>query len=208
MNDFELTYDLIRSARRTIGLEIMADGKLLVRAPYRVSKAEINRLLEQKRNWILAHLEKQAQKKAQIEAEKEAKRQARLQAGLDPEPEPEKLTFAEIQKLAKEAMVYFPQKTAEYAKLVGVTYSRITIRNQRTKWGSCSGKGNLNFNCLLMLAPEHVRDYVIVHELCHRLEMNHSPRFWAQVERVMPDYKTAKEWLKVHGAELMARMKD
>ena len=86
---------------------------------------------------------------------------------------------------------------------VGVTYGRITIRNQRTRWGSCSAKGNLNFNCLLMKAPPEVLDYVVVHELCHRLEMNHSPRFWAQVERVLPDYKVSRKWLREHGNELM-----
>ena len=90
--------------------------------------------------------------------------------------------------------------------LVGVTVGRVTIRNQRTRWGSCSAKGNLNFNCLLMLCPENVRDYVVVHELCHRLEMNHSPRFWADVEAVLPDYREPKRWLREHGGDLIARM--
>jgi predicted metal-dependent hydrolase len=89
---------------------------------------------------------------------------------------------------------------------VGVTYGRITIRNQRSRWGSCSGKGNLNFNCLLMLTPSHVIDYVVVHELCHRLEMNHSPAFWAQVERVLPDYRKSREWLREHEKELIGRL--
>ena len=90
--------------------------------------------------------------------------------------------------------------------MVGVTYGRITIRNQRSRWGSCSGKGNLNFNCLLMLTPDHVIDYVVVHELCHRLEMNHSPAFWAQVERVLPDYRKSREWLREHEKELIGRL--
>ena len=90
--------------------------------------------------------------------------------------------------------------------MVGVTYGRITIRNQRSRWGSCSGKGNLNFNCLLMLTPSHVIDYVVVHELCHRLEMNHSPAFLAQVERVLPDYRKSREWLKEHEKELIGRL--
>ena len=104
---------------------------------------------------------------------------------------------------ADEALRVIPERVRFYAPVVGVTYGRITIRNQRTRWGSCSAKGNLNFNCLLMKAPPEVLDYVVVHELCHRLEMNHSPRFWAQVERVLPDYKVSRKWLREHGNELM-----
>ena len=89
---------------------------------------------------------------------------------------------------------------------MGVTYGRITIRNQKTRWGSCSAKGNLNFNCLLMLVPEDVRDYVVIHELAHRKYMNHSKNFWHEVESFMPDYNEKRKWLRAHGDELMQRM--
>ncbi len=89
---------------------------------------------------------------------------------------------------------------------MGVSYGRITIRSQRTRWGSCSSKGNLNFNCLLLLCPEAVQDYVVVHELCHRKELNHSPKFWAEVERICPDYKTHRKWLKENGSSLIGRL--
>ena len=82
---------------------------------------------------------------------------------------------------------------------MGVKYGRITVRRQKTRWGSCSSKGNLNFNCLLMLCPDFVVDYVVVHELCHLKQMNHSERFWAEVERVLPQYKEARKWLKENG---------
>ena len=71
------------------------------------------------------------------------------------------------------------------------------------RWGSCSSKGNLNFNCLLMLAPSEILDYVVVHELCHRKQMNHSKAFWLEVEKVLPDYKESIEWLKEEGCQLM-----
>ncbi|MBR2187880.1 MAG: M48 family metallopeptidase, partial [Eubacterium sp.] len=131
---------------------------------------------------------------------------AAMQKKLDEQKNVEKLTMEEIQELAAQALRVIPQRVAYYAPKVGVTYGRITIRNQRSKWGSCSSKGNLNFNCLLMLAPDEVVDYVVVHELCHRIEMNHSKAFWELVERVLPDYRSSRKWLKEHGEEIIRRM--
>ena len=101
------------------------------------------------------------------------------------------------------ALVDIPQRVKKYAPLVGVDYGRITIRMQKSRWGSCSSKGNLNFNCLLMAMPEEIRDYVVVHELCHRKQMNHSDKFWAEVEHVLPDYKASKKWLRDNGERIM-----
>lgn len=117
-----------------------------------------------------------------------------------------KLSMDEIRQLADQALKVVPERVKHYAPLVGVTYGRITIRNQRSKWGSCSSKGNLNFNCLLMPVPPEVLDSVVVHELCHRKEMNHSDKFYAEVLRVFPDYWKWDKWLKDHGSELMAMM--
>ena len=97
------------------------------------------------------------------------------------------------------------QKAALYAGIMQVTFGTITVRDQKTRWGSCSAKGNLNFNWRLILAPEPVLDYVVIHELAHRKEMNHSERFWNLVETVMPDYRNQRRWLKDHGDRLMAR---
>lgn len=111
----------------------------------------------------------------------------------------------EIQELADQAVKVIPQRVAYYAPKIGVDYGRITIRNQKTRWGSCSANGNLNFNCLLMLTPSEVIDSVVVHELCHRKEMNHSDRFYAEVLRVFPDYWKWNRWLKENGGQLMQR---
>ena len=92
-------------------------------------------------------------------------------------------------------------RTAYFAEQMGVTYGRITIREQKTRWGSCSSKGNLNYNWKLILMPQEILDYVVVHELAHRKEMNHSARFYAVVAAQMPDYAAKQKWLREHGSE-------
>ena len=181
-----MTYEVIRSSRKTMCMEIRGT-RLVIRAPQRASDASIIRFVESNRPWIEKHL---AQAKAREDA-----------ASVVP-----KLTREELTALADQALQVIPGRVAYYAPLVGVTYGRITIRNQRTKWGSCSTKGNLNFNCLLMLAPPEVLDSIVVHELCHRKVMNHSPKFYNEVYRVFPEYDRCHQWLKKNGPQLMARM--
>ena len=180
------TYTVIRSSRRTIGLEIR-DGRLIVRAPRSASQREINRVLSEKRAWILKHLEA-----SRIRAEKAA--------AVPP------LTPAELRALAEEALRVIPERVRHYAGLLGVRPTGITIRNQRTRWGSCSSKGRLNFNCLLMLTPPEVQDSVVVHELCHLKEMNHSAAFYREVYRIFPEYDRWHGWLREHQTELLARL--
>ena len=178
--------EVIRSRRKTLSVEIR-EGRLLVRAPLRVSNAEISRFLQEKQAWIDKHL---AGSRAQLEAKKDIPL----------------LTEEELRALAWAAKRLIPDRVAYFARLLGVTYGRITIRCQHSRWGSCSSKGNLNFNCLLMLAPRDVLDSVIVHELCHRKHMNHSAAFYEEVLRVLPEYKAQDKWLKKNGPLLMARL--
>ncbi|MGN1024462.1 MAG: M48 family metallopeptidase [Lachnospiraceae bacterium] len=185
----EITYAVRRSDRRTLAIEVGSGGRILVRAPRWVSEREIQSFVRAHADWIDAA----------------RKRMAARQASLSDE-ERIPLTTKDIRDLGNQAVRDLPPRVARYAKQMGVTYGRITVRNQKTRWGSCSREGNLNFNCLLMLAPERVRDYVVVHELCHRKQMNHSARFWAEVEKVMPDYREQQKWLSDHGPALIARM--
>ncbi len=180
---------IIRSDRKTIGIQINPDLTVTVRAPRRASRKEIERILREKEDWIVKHIEKMQQRQTETAAEN-------IQY----------LTNKEIRELADKAKAYIPERVKHYAGLVGVTYGRTTIRNQKTRWGSCSSKGNLNFNCLLMLAPPEVTDYVVVHELCHRKQMNHSKAFWNEVEKVIPEYKKYVKWLKTEGGKIMIRM--
>ncbi len=182
-----MTYKIIRSRRKTLGLEVTSEG-VTVRAPLRIRAAEIEKFVGQHTGWIEKNLKKIEERK-------------RALAGIEP------LGSEEIKELAERAKEVIPERVEHYAKMLGVTYGRITIRNQRSKWGSCSSKGNLNFNCLLMLTPTEVIDSVVVHELCHRKEMNHSERFYAEVLRVLPDYYKWNKWLKENGCAIMARMR-
>lgn len=177
--------EILRSHRRTISIEVKANQQVVVRAPQSMPQRDIQRFLWEKRGWI----EKQLQ---------------RIQAS--PAPQEPLFTEAELRRLKAEAAVDLPQRVAKYAPVVGVKVGRITIRHQKTRWGSCSAQGNLNFNCLLMLCPETVRDYVVVHELCHRKELNHSRAFWTLVERVMPEYRAEYMWLKENGGRLIRRL--
>lgn len=172
---------IIRSGRSTISIQVTGEGELVVRAPYRVSDSQIAEFVREKSAWIQRNLAK-VQKRRQEEAATRA------------------LSMQQLQELAERAAQVLPQKTKHYAELMGVTYGHITIRNQKTRWGSCSSKGNLNFNCILMRMPEEIQDYVVVHELCHRKEMNHSIRFWQEVEKVLPDYRSRRKWLKEYGS--------
>ena len=104
--------------------------------------------------------------------------------------------------LSKMALTRVRQRLEEYAPGLGVCFGRVTIRDQKSRWGSCSQKRNLNFNWKLIMAPEAALTYVVIHELCHLIEFNHSPRFWRLVEGQMPEYEYWKKWLKTHGSEL------
>ena len=181
-----MKYNVIRSNRKSLALVVKPDGTLLVRSPRLVPGDKIAAFVEQHRDWI-------------------GKKQLELAERQKIRSEVPKLTAKELKELKDKAMNEFPERVRYFAGILRVSYGRISIRNQKTKWGSCSSKGNLNFNCLLMLAPEFVRNYVVVHELCHRKEMNHSLRFWAEVEAVLPDYKEAKRWLHLYGEALMSR---
>lgn len=176
---------VIHSKRRTVSIRVNADLSVTVRAPLRMTKFEIDRLLQEKSKWICDKQEEIARRKEEFSAEYE-----------------NKLTTEEIRELANKALKYIPERVAIYAKTVGVDYGRITIRNQRTRWGSCSSKGNLNFNCLLMLQSPELIDYVVVHELCHRKQMNHSKAFWNEVANIIPNYKELEKQLKKEGSLL------
>ena len=176
---------LVRSSRKTLAVQIRADGTVIARAPLRMPKDRILCFLSEKASWI-------RMQQGRMQERENMRQQARIH-----------LDAAQEKELRERAKSVLTQRTAYFARQIGVTYGRITVRDQKTRWGSCSQTGNLNFNFRLILAPSEVLDYVVVHELCHRRQMNHSTQFWQEVAQVLPDYRKRKAWLTENGWRLM-----
>ena len=172
-----VSYGLIRARRKTMALKVSGDGTVTVRIPYGVRPEEADRFVEAHVDWIRKRIaecrERAAARPAYTDREREAGK-----------------------RLAKELLL---KKCRYFAERMGVSYGTVTVREQKTRWGSCSAKGNLNFNWKLVLMPPGVLDYVVVHELAHRREMNHSAAFWKVVATWMPDYKKYRKWLRDNG---------
>lgn len=184
----EYNVEVRRSKRKSATIKITADMQIVVFVPLYVSDNEIEKMVISKSKWIDEHMLK-------------------VQSTVDERSKLEKITFEQIKELADQAVEYIPKRVKYYAEKENFVYNKITIKNLVSRWGSCSTKGNLNFNCLLMLTPDYVIDYIVVHELCHLREMNHSEKFWAEVEKIMPDYQRAELWLKQNGGNLISRMR-
>lgn len=157
-----------------MALQLTREGEVLVRAPIHTPQAVIERFVSAHKGWIEEHQER---------------RKARQTA--HPEPTPE-----ETEALRRRAKEMLPAKVAYYAALMGVTPTGVHITSARTRFGSCSGKNSISFSLYLMQYPERAIDYVVVHELAHIRHHNHSPAFYAEVARYLPDYKERQELLR------------
>lgn len=168
-------YELIHSRRRTLALEITRDCRILVRAPMRASKAQIETFVASHEDWARRHFEQQRQRAA----------------AAPPPP-----TEADIAALKAKAHEILPNKIAYWSNIIGVSPTGIKITTAQKRYGSCSAKNSLCFSCFLMRCPEETIDLVVVHELCHILEKNHGPRFYALMDRYLPDHRERKKLLK------------
>jgi len=177
--------DIIRSDRKSIAIDVRPDGKVTVRAPFSASYKDIEKFVESNAGKIEKVLEKYRNR------------------GSEDLP---KYTEEELEAAKKRTAEMVPAKAEHYAALIGVKYNKIGVRTPKTRWGSCSSKGNLNFSALLAFLPEEIADSVIVHELCHLKEMNHSKRFYDEILKVMPDYHEREKWLKANGYKYTSRL--
>lgn len=211
---------LIRSHRKSIGLQITKDARLIVRAPYFASEDFIRKLISRKESWIRSKLDyfKQQQNKALVR--KFADGEKFLFLGNSYllkviEDLPKAVLLGDSLMISKmvlgnardhlecwyknQALEYMTQRVEYYASITGLKYLSLRINNATTRWGSCGHKDTLNFTWRLIMAPLRVVDYVIIHELMHLKQKNHSRKFWAEVSKIMPDYKESEHWLKKNG---------
>lgn len=176
--DKEIQLEIIRSERKSVGIEISKDERAVIRIPYWLKDTELKDIINKRKAWIID----------KCQGVKEAE-EAKTSTGAIA---PDKLTNEELEQIKAK----FLEKVNHYSKVMGVSVNKITIRNQKTRWGSCSSKGNLNFNYQLYYMPEELMDYVVIHELSHRRYMDHSEKFWSEVERYCPDYEKRRNSLK------------
>ena len=213
---------LVRSKRKTLSLIVETDGTLTVRAPLRMKETEIRQFIEAKKNWI---------KRKQFKAQEGAAAPHRYVDGetfwylgqpiplriisdgksalvmdgsfkltKSAQPQAQSVFTTWYKKRARKVLT---ERVEFFARKHGFKVGKIRISSARTRWGSCSSKETLSFTWRLVMAPPDVIDYVVVHELCHLKEMNHSVAFWTQVESILPDYKQHRKWLKSYGKLLV-----
>ncbi|MGN0371953.1 MAG: M48 family metallopeptidase [Enterocloster sp.] len=188
-NDTEgvIPVEVVYSRRRSLGLEIKPDGSVRARVPLRSSNEQVMTFIKERQEWIVEKwfLVKERRKEEENRPLRDYEKDEKLE-----------------KHYRREAKKKLEERTAYFAEKMGVTYNRIAVKAAKTRWGSCSAQGNLNFHWKLILMPPQVLDYVVVHELAHRKEMNHSERFWAEVARILPDYKIRRKWLKENGGNV------
>lgn len=187
MGDGTIPVQVIYSRRTTMGLEVRPDGTVAARVPMGTADKPLMAFVGERRQWIVEKWFLMEKRRQVMES--------RPPADYEENPSLER----QYRELARGRIT---ERVRYYAAQMEVSYGRISIRAAKTRWGSCSAGGNLNFHWKLVLMPPEVLDYVVVHELAHRKEMNHSYRFWKVVEKVLPDYRQTREWLKQHGREV------
>ena len=223
-----VVYTLIQATRRDVLIQALPEAGIRVYAPKYMRLREIDELVRQRADELA---EMQRQVEAGLDARRQAhpvtdgspilvegrrcvlrlSRGARRTGRLEgdeyrltlPEPDSDPAVRAALRSaLSALALKRIRARLEFFIPRIGREPGRVAIRDQKSRWGSCSRKGNLNFNWKLVMAPPEALDYVVIHELCHLHEFNHSPRFWALVEAQMPDYAVWKKWLKAHAEDL------
>ncbi|MBL8018818.1 MAG: M48 family metallopeptidase [Leptospirales bacterium] len=218
--------ELVRKkGRRRISIIVYPDNRMEIRAPMRMPEYSIQSFLRQSTSWIQKRLKKNASRpriepllysegesipflgqELRLTFKKGLRRPTQSDGSLALPESRKGGAYETVEKwYRKEAITIFQTAIERYAPLIGKKPTRFTVRRMRSRWGSCSSKGSLSLNWKILASPQSVVDYLVVHELAHLIEQNHSKRFWAVVERAMPDFRAARKWLKTHGNGILLR---
>lgn len=218
-------YTLQRQHRKTVQIELTAAATLVIKAPSHIAWDEIRLLLQQKADWLrertiqlqkkpappalqngsallykgryLALQASASQRKPAVNL-----RENSLCVNLYQEESPVQLKALLLCWYRQQAATALRQRTIFWCDKIGTTVHKVTLKDQKTRWGSCSSLGNINYNWRIIMAPAETLDYLVIHELCHRIHLNHSPAFWQLVQKYSPAYPAHKRWLKENGATL------
>lgn len=228
-NAKEISYEIVRTQRKTVDIVVERDGRLIVRAPESVPDQQIEDIIEVKRYWIYKNLAEWNElnikyvvreyrngegflyigRSYRLSLVTDQKEPLLLKGGRfclrrdlveSGDPEAAKLAFRDYYIVRGKERI--TQRVKYYAPKVGVPPSSIDVRELGYRWASCSPNGNLAFHWKCMMAPQTIIDYIVVHELCHFHHPDHTNAFWNEVDKVIPDYLERKEWLRTHGVEL------
>lgn len=213
-----IQYRLIRSKRKTLSLQITPEGEVLVRAPLRCGKAYIDSFVASKEEWIRSHQARVLSVKQQQADFRPCQADTLSFCGIElkvvpavgntvrldldqneihlPDVSVSELKPAIAKLYRKAGKPWLKQRLDNWSRVMGISYGELKFSSALRRWGSCSPEGNINISWYLLFAPVEAIDYVLVHELAHRVEFNHSKAFWAVVERYVPDYKIRKKLLQ------------
>lgn len=222
-------YTIVRSKRKTVAISVSEEKGIVVKLPDFFPMRELDKMILQKADWIAEKYEEAAVKQKvkpvhefcsgeefyyrgkalilNLIVNADRKRiMVRKQAGkllvVSPAADREVIRDAIIKWYREQARELLTDKVSYYRQFINKPIGEIRIKEQKSRWGSCSARGNLNFNWKIIMAPDEIIDYLVVHELCHLLHMNHSKEFWQSVGSILPDYKSRKSWLKENGVLL------
>jgi len=224
-------FELVRSSRRrSISIEI-AKAQVVVRAPYFVAKADIEKFVREKSVWVQQKLAQQEQqlsalpiysfangsslpylgeqltlvvhKQSKADVVRYGSQLLVILGSRSRLPDEEQTRRLVCEWFQEQALALLKAKTDAAVARLGTRYAGVTIKATRSKWGHCTAQGAIQYNWQILLAPEPIVDYLVAHEVSHLLHHNHSAAFWAVVASLCPDYKNRRAWLKTHGMQLM-----
>ena len=225
--DKDLSIEVVRTKRRKTASIKVIDGAVQAIVSEKLSDGRVEALIQKRTPWIRKKLREQSQavtpkpkeyvsgesftylgRNYRLKVSRGTDRGVKLmggylEVGLPKKPKDGDVRNALVAWYEEHALKRLTEKTARYSGIIGVLPNSISVRNYKSRWGSCSSKGDISYNWRIIIAPHNIVDYVVVHELCHLKHPNHSPAYWKSVKREFSDYEVCRQWLKNHGGSLM-----